>query len=43
MESMAKKLSSGKPTVRRYTDAEKDQAVRLVGQLRKEFGTCQGR
>lgn len=39
---MSKKVSSGKPTSRRYTDAEKDQAVRLVRQLRKELGTDHG-
>jgi transposase len=30
------------PASRRYTDAEKEQAVRLVRQLRKELGTDQG-
>ena len=34
--------SSGKPTTRRYTDAEKDQAVRMVRQLRAELGTDKG-
>jgi len=34
--------ASGKPTTRRYTPQEKDQAVRLVRQLRKELGTSQG-
>jgi len=34
--------TSGKPTTRRYTPQEKDQAVRLVRQLRKELGTSQG-
>lgn len=33
---------SGKPTTRRYTDSEKDQAVRLVRQLRDELGTDHG-
>ena len=33
---------SGKSTTRRYTDDEKAQAVRLVGQLRKELGASQG-
>jgi transposase len=33
---------SGKPTTRRYTDSEKDQAVRLVRQLRAELGTEHG-
>ena len=32
----------GKPTTRRYSPEEKDQAVRLVCQLRKELGTSQG-
>ena len=30
------------PASRRYTDAEKEQAVRLIRQLRKELGTEQG-
>ena len=34
--------SSGKPTTRRYTPEEKEQAVRLVHQLRRELGTSQG-
>ena len=34
--------SSGKPTTRRYSDVEKDQAVRLVRQLRAELGTEHG-
>ena len=34
--------SSGKPTTRRYSDAEKAQAVRLVRQLRAELGTEHG-
>jgi transposase len=33
---------SGKPTTRRYSDEEKAQAVRLVGQLRAELGTDHG-
>jgi transposase-like protein len=33
---------SGKPTTRRYSDAEKAQAVRLVCQLRGELGTEHG-
>lgn len=33
---------SGKPTTRRYSDAEKKQAVRLVRQLRAELGTDHG-
>jgi transposase-like protein len=33
---------AGRRTTRRYTDAEKAQAVRLVRQLRKELGTDHG-
>ncbi len=33
---------SGKPTTRRYSDDEKQQAVRLVRQLRAELGTDRG-
>jgi hypothetical protein len=29
----------GKPSTRRYTPTEREQAVRLVRQLRKELGT----
>ena len=32
----------GKPTPRRYSDQEKDQAVRLVRQLRAELGADYG-
>lgn len=32
----------GKPSTRRYGPAEREQAVRLVRQLRKELGTEQG-
>lgn len=39
---MSKQIRSAKPTSRRYSDAEKDQAVRLVRQLRKELGTDHG-
>lgn len=39
---MPREKSPGKPTTRRYTDAEKDQAVRLVRQLRAELGTDHG-
>jgi transposase len=31
-----------KPTMRRYTPEQKDQAVRMVFALRKELGTSQG-
>jgi len=34
--------ASGKPTTRRYSLAEKEQAVRAVRQLRKELGTDHG-
>jgi transposase len=34
--------SSGKPTTRRYSEAEKERAVRAVRQLRKELGTDHG-
>ena len=34
--------SSGKPQSRRYSPAEKDQAVRMVRALREELGTSQG-
>ena len=34
--------SSGKPQSRRYTPAEKEQAVRMVLALREELGTRQG-
>ena len=40
---MPAERSPGKPTTRRYTDAEKDQAVRLVRKLRQELGTDHGR
>ncbi len=33
---------SGKPTTRRYTPEEKEQAVRMVRTLRAELGTSQG-
>jgi transposase-like protein len=33
---------AGKPTTRRYTPAEREQAVRLVRQLRAELGTEHG-
>ncbi len=39
---MPRKKSPGKPTTRRYTDSEKDQAVRLVRKLREELGTDHG-
>ena len=34
--------TSGKPTTRRYTPDEKEQAVRMVRTLRAELGTSQG-
>ena len=33
---------SGKPTTRRYSEAEKERAVRAVRQLRRELGTDHG-
>jgi transposase len=39
---MPTKESSTKPAARRYSPAEKEQAVRLVRQLRKELGTDHG-
>jgi len=42
MRVMTREIAPGKPTTRRYTKQEKDQAVRLVFELRKELGTTQG-
>jgi transposase len=42
MRVMAKEITPGRPTTRRYTKDEKDQAVRLVFELRKELGMSQG-
>ncbi len=42
MRVMTREITSGIPTTRRYTKQEKDQAVRLVFELRKELGTTQG-
>ncbi len=39
---MPREKSPGKPTTRRYSESEKDQAVRLVRQLRTELGTEHG-
>lgn len=39
---MGSERTPGKPTTRRYTEAEKEQAVRMVRQLRRELGTAQG-
>jgi transposase-like protein len=39
---MPHETSPGKPTTRRYTPEEKDQAVRMVRQLRKELGHDHG-
>lgn len=39
---MPREKTPGKPTTRRYTDAEKADAVRLVRRLREEIGTEQG-
>ena len=42
MRVMTREITPGRPTTRRYTNQEKDQAVRLVFELRKELGTTQG-
>ena len=42
MRVMTREITPGKPTTRRYTKQEKDQAVRLVFELRKELGATQG-
>ena len=39
---MSREVTPGKPTTRRYSKEERDQAVRLVFQLRKELGASQG-
>jgi transposase len=39
---MGREKSLGKPTMRRYSPDEKEQAIRLVRQLRKELGTDHG-
>jgi transposase len=39
---MGSERTPGKPTTRRYSNAEKDQAVRLVRQLQAETGRRQG-
>ena len=39
---MGQEKSPGKPTTRRYSEAEKERAVRAVRQLRKELGTDHG-
>ncbi len=39
---MSTRRTSEKPTTRRYTPEEKDQAVRMVRALRAELGTSQG-
>ncbi len=39
MRVMTTEFTPGKPTTRRYTKEEKDQAVRLVFELRTELGT----
>lgn len=39
---MGSKVSPGKPRTRRYSPAEKEQAVLLVRTLRPELGTDQG-
>ena len=39
---MPKEITPGKATTRRYSEAEKERAVRAVRQLRKELGTDHG-
>ena len=39
---MGNERTPGKPTTRRYSEAEKDRAVRAVRQLRRELGTDHG-
>jgi transposase len=39
---MPHEMSPRKPTTRRYSEAEKDRAVRMVFQLRKELGSEHG-
>ena len=39
---MSHEMSPGKPTTRRYSEAEKERAVRMVRQLRKELGHDHG-
>ena len=39
---MGSEVTPGKPTTSRYSPAEKEQAVRLVRQLRAELGTEHG-
>jgi transposase len=39
---MGQEMSPRKPTTRRYSPAEKERAVRMVLQLRKELGTDHG-
>jgi len=39
---MPHEMSPGKPTTRRYSEAEKERAVRMVRQLRRELGTDHG-
>ena len=37
MRAMSEETTTGKPTTRRYTKDEKDQAVRLVFELRRDL------
>ena len=39
---MSREVTPGKPTTRRYSKEERDQAARLVFQLRSETGQKQG-
>ena len=40
---MPRDITPGKPSTRRYSQEEKDAAVRMVRALRAELGTSQGR
>jgi transposase len=39
---MPQEMSPGRPTTRRYSEAEKERAVRAVRELRKELGADHG-
>jgi transposase len=39
---MPHEITPGKSNTRRYSDSEREQAIRMVLQLRKELGTDQG-
>ena len=42
MRVMTREITPGRPTKRRYAQQEKDQAVRLVFEIRNVLGTTQG-